>query len=132
MRADLKRALLAASRDPALLEAAVALQGNRLGIAERLLRARLNDRPTDVPAIRMLAEVAGRLGRYADAERLLARALELAPGFTAARANYVTVLHRQSKFTAALAEVDRLPRRRAGRSGASCAEGGGAGPHRRL
>ena len=107
-RTDLDKALLAASRDPTLIEAAAALQANRLAVAERLLRARLHDRPSDFAAIRMLAEVAGRLGRYADAERLLARALELAPVFTAARANYVTVLHRQSKFTAALAEVDRL------------------------
>jgi len=107
-RIDLDAALRAASRDPTLIEAAGALQQNRLAVAERLLRARLHDRPTDIAAIRMLAEVAGRLGRYADAEKLLARALELAPQFTAARANYVTVLHRQSKFTAALAEVDRL------------------------
>ena len=105
---DLEAELRAASRDPTLIEAAGALQANRLAVAERLLRARLHDRPTNVAAIRMLAEVAGRLGRYADAEKLLARALELAPRFMAARANYVTVLHRQSKFTAALAEVDRL------------------------
>ena len=98
----------AALRDPVLIEAERALQGGILDVAERLLRARLRERPTDVPAIRMMAELAGRLGRYRDAEALLRRALELAPDFDAARANYVTMLHRQSKFDAALTEADRL------------------------
>ena len=35
----------------------------------------------------VLAELAGRIGRYKDAENLLRRAVELSPGFTAARAN---------------------------------------------
>ncbi len=95
-------------REPELVQAATVLRSNQLAVAERLLRKYLHARPTDVPAIRMLAEVAGRLGRYADAEVLLARALELAPGFDAARANYVTVLQRRSKFAAARAEADRL------------------------
>jgi tetratricopeptide (TPR) repeat protein len=56
----------------------------------------------------MLAEVAARIGRYQDAETLLARCLELAPGFLPARHNYATVLHRQNKPEAALAQVDRL------------------------
>src|SRR5207302_3843876 len=50
---------------------------------ETLLREHLCEHPTDVAAIRMFAEVAARLGRYQDAENLLARCLELAPGFTA-------------------------------------------------
>ena len=56
----------------------------------------------------MLAEVAARLGRYADAEGLLARCLELAPGFVEARAHYATVLNRQNRPTEALAQVDQL------------------------
>ena len=100
--------LAAALRDPELLAAERALQAGTLDVAERLLRPRLKARPTDVVAIRMMAELAGRLGRYRDAEALLRRALDLAPDFAAARANYVTVLHRQSKFEAALVEVERL------------------------
>ena len=107
-RVKTARRLDAAQRDPELVAAAAALAGGKLDIAERMLKARLRANPTDIAAIRMLAEVAGRLGRYRDAERLLARALELAPDFQAARANYVTVLHRQSKFADALAEVERL------------------------
>ena len=91
-----------------MIEAALALQQDRLDIAEQHLRARLRAAPLDVAAIRMMAELAARLGRYPDAEKLLARALDLAPAFHAARANYVTVLHRQSKFVAALAQAERL------------------------
>jgi cytochrome c-type biogenesis protein CcmH/NrfG len=61
-----------------------------------------------VAAIRMLAEVGARLGRFEDAERLLARCLELAPSFVAARHNYALVLHRQSKAAEALEQIDQL------------------------
>lgn len=96
------------TRDPRLMNAALALVEERIPEAEGALREHLKRNPTDVAAIRMLAEVAARLGRYADAETLLARCLELAPGFTGARHNYATVLHRQGKSEAALAEVGRL------------------------
>jgi predicted Zn-dependent protease len=56
----------------------------------------------------MLAEVAARIGRYHDAEVVLARCLELAPGFLSARHNYAVALHRQGKHVAALAEIERL------------------------
>jgi tetratricopeptide (TPR) repeat protein len=102
------RHLKASTNDPRLLEPAAALCDNRIAVAEALLREHLKQFPTDVAAIRMLAEVAGRLGRYADAELLLARCLELAPSFAGARQNYAVVLHRQAKEGAALAEVDRL------------------------
>src|SRR4051794_34749414 len=82
---------------PQLMEAALALHDNRIPEAERMLKAYLNADPFDVRAIRMLAELAGRIGRYRDAENLLRRAIELAPGFTAARANLATVLHRLNR-----------------------------------
>ena len=95
-------------RDRDLLTAADGLARNDLPVAEPLLRARLKEQPTDIAAIRMLAELAGRIGRYRDAENLLRRAVELAPGFHAARANLATVLHRQNRPSEALAELDRL------------------------
>ena len=98
----------ASTKDPRLLEAAVALCENRIAVAETLLRAHLKQHPTDVAAIRMLAEVAARLGRFADSEILLARCIELAPSFHAARQNYATVLHRQNKAVEALAQIDQL------------------------
>jgi tetratricopeptide (TPR) repeat protein len=96
------------TRDPRLMEAAVALCENRIPIAEALLRAHLKQHPTDVPAMRMLAEVAARLHRYADAEVLLERALELAPSFVPARHNYAVILHRQRKPGAAWVQVQKL------------------------
>ena len=45
------------TRNPRLLEAAAALCENRIAEAEAMLREYLKQMPTDVPAIRMLAEV---------------------------------------------------------------------------
>lgn len=101
-------AIRASIHDPELQEAAQALAANALHIAEPILKQRLKAVPTDVAAIRMLAELAGRIGRYVDAENLLRRALDLAPGFTAARSNLAMVLHRQNQTEAALAELDTV------------------------
>ena len=101
-------AIEASIGDARLIEAGVALAEGDLRVAEQVLRPLLRDDPFDVAAIRMMAELAGRLGRYRDAEALLRRALELAPAFKPARANLATVLHRQNKPTEALAELDRL------------------------
>ncbi|MGB8328388.1 MAG: sulfotransferase, partial [Steroidobacteraceae bacterium] len=102
------RHLRHATRDPRLMQAAAALAENRIPEAEALLREHLKALPTDTAAIRMLAEVAARLGRYGDAQKLLERCLELAPEFSAARHNYALVLHRLNQPEAALREVDRL------------------------
>ena len=115
-RAELD-AIAASVGDPALMRAAEALLDNDLPAAERLLRPRLAEKPTDVAAIRMMAELAGRLGRYPDAERLLRRALELAPGFAPARANLATVLYKQNRPAEAIAELDRLPKDDEGAAG---------------
>jgi len=98
----------ASTRDARLLAPAVALCENKIPAAEQLLRNHLKRFPTDVVAIRMLAEVAARLGRYKDSELLLSRCLELAPGFNAARHNYALVLQRQDRYAEALREVERL------------------------
>jgi tetratricopeptide (TPR) repeat protein len=102
------RHIQASVRDPKLLEAAAALCDGRLAVAEGLLRPHVKAHPTDVAAIRMLAEVGARLGRYEDSANLLARALELAPGFDAARHNHAIVLQRQLKAVEALAELSIL------------------------
>jgi predicted Zn-dependent protease len=102
------RYVAAAAHDPRLKEAAAALMQNNLPLADRRLRAHLDAFPTDVAALRMLAEVAGRLRKYAEAEELLERCLALAPNFDAARQNYAAVLNREAKPAAALPEVERL------------------------
>ena len=72
----------------------MALNENRLDVAERMLKPHLKEDPFDAAAIRMLAELAARIGRWRDAENLLRRAVELAPGWTAAKANLALVLGR--------------------------------------
>jgi tetratricopeptide (TPR) repeat protein len=105
---DVDSALAGSLRDPRLMQAGLALVEGQLAVAERLLRPHLKEKPTDIAAIRMMAELAGRLGRYADAENLLRRALELAPGFTAARANLATILYRQNRPAEAIEVLDTL------------------------
>ena len=102
------RYLKAATRDPQLVAAAAALIANELPVAEARLRAHLQRHPTDVAALRMLAEVAGRMRHYLDARQLLERCLELSPSFDAARYNYASVLLRAGDAVAALAEAERL------------------------
>ena len=84
----------------------MALNENRLDVAERLLKPHLKEDPFDV-ARDPHAGRAGGADRAADsdAENLLRRAVEIAPGFTAARANLALVLGRHGP---------------AGRSAASC------------
>ena len=94
--------------DPRLIAAARALNKNHLPNAEVVLRELLKDDPFEVRAIRMLAELAGRLGRYRDAERLLRRALELSPDFTAARSNLALVLYRTNRPGEAIEELQRV------------------------
>jgi tetratricopeptide (TPR) repeat protein len=98
----------ASVRDPALLAAADALLDDRIAVAERLLRDHLRAKPTDVAAMRLLAEAGTRLGRYGDAEQLLLRCLELAPGFDGARYNLAIVLYRQQKAARAIPHIERL------------------------
>jgi len=98
----------ASTKDPRLLAPAAALVEGRIAQAEIQLRTHLKQFPTDVAAIRMLAEVAARLGRNADAEVLLERCLELMPSFNAARHQYAIVLQRQNKVAEALREIARL------------------------
>jgi len=86
----------------------MALNENRLDIAERLLKPHLKEDPFDAAAIRMLAELAARIGRWKDAENLLRRAVELAPGWMAAKANLALVLSRMGRPGEALELLDQV------------------------
>ena len=102
------RHIQCSTRDPLMQQGAAAMIDNDIPKAERLLKNHLQQAPTDVPAIRMLAEVAVRCGQNEEAEQLLLRALELAPSFNAARYNYAVLLHRRNDPTQALVEIERL------------------------
>jgi tetratricopeptide (TPR) repeat protein len=84
------------------------MHDNRLDVAERLLKPHLKEDPFDVRAIRMLAELAARIGRLKDSETLLRRALDIAPNFNPARANLAMVLGRLGRPGEALELLDEL------------------------
>ena len=86
----------------------MALNENRLDVAERLLKPHLKEDPFDAAAIRMLAELAARIGRWRDAENLLRRAVEIAPGWTAAKANLALVLGRTGRPAEAMELLDDI------------------------
>ncbi len=111
----------AAAFDRPLVEAAQALIDNDMPIAERLLKDRLRQDPFDFTAVRMLAEVAARIGRVNDSENLLRRALQLAPSFTEAKYNLAKMLHDQGRSPEALVLLDEID-----------ADGTTAEPHRGL
>ena len=102
------RHLQCSAQNADLQQAAAAMITNDLPIAERRLKAYLKQAPTDVAAIRMLAEVAVRVGRNEDALALLEYCLELTPGFSGARYNLAVLLHRTNRSSEALREVEQL------------------------
>ena len=84
------------------------MHANRLDVAERILKPHLKEDPFDVRAIRMLAELAARVGRLKDAETLLRRAMEIAPGFTPAHTNLAMVLGRLGRPAEAIEILDEV------------------------
>ena len=95
-------------RKPRLQKIAAHLQNDRIALAEKELSEHLARRPDDADAISLLAQTVVRLGRRTEAASLLARCLELAPNFDAARFDYAKLLVRLSRFSDALGEVDFL------------------------
>lgn len=99
-------AVRATAMEPEMVAIAEAMMAGDLPRSEALLRQRLSRQPTDAAAIRLMAELAARIGRLGDSEALLRRALEIAPGFTAARANLANVLYKQSRYGEAAEVLD--------------------------
>ena len=96
------------ANDPHLREPAAALRENRVADAENQLRKHVEQHPTDIVSLCLLADVAERNDRMKEAEELLERCLELAPGYKRARHNYAVVLLRRNKAPEALQETGRL------------------------
>lgn len=96
-----------ATRDPRLQRADAALREKRFAEANTLLRQHLQEDPTDVLAMHLLAVVGLRLNQFVDAGNLLARCLELAPNYAAARHDYALVLDNQMRRSDALREIEQ-------------------------
>ena len=93
---------------PELIEAADLFRKGNVAKAERITRDVLKKDPTDVVAIRLLANIGLKVGQTADAKNLLRRCLELAPDFHTARHSYAIALFRSQDLIEALAELDIL------------------------
>jgi tetratricopeptide (TPR) repeat protein len=76
--------------------------------AGKMLAEFLNIYPTDVTANVMLGRIYARLGQFEDAERLFARAVELAPDLTHVRELYAASLHDQLKWEEEIGQIDIL------------------------
>jgi tetratricopeptide (TPR) repeat protein len=104
----INQSLLASSVEPDVIRTAELFKAGKIAQAERLVRRFLMQNPTNVNAIRLLADIGIKIGMLEDAEKLLVRCLELAPEFHVARLNYAHVLNKKEKLAPALAQVDHL------------------------
>ncbi len=102
------RPLPGAATDATLQEGAKALFAGDLARADAILKDRFGLHPTDVTAVRLLADAAVRMGDYDAAEGLLRPLLEFAPDFMPARSAYAIVLLVRNEPQAALAHLERL------------------------
>lgn len=81
---------------------------NKLVKAEGLCRNFLRNHPDDVEAMRLLADIAVKLGVLDDAEFLLESAAVFAPDNLPVQLDYVQVLRKRQKFQAALDQARQL------------------------
>lgn len=108
-RADLS-GIHAASRDPELVQAAMAMNEGQLEDAAATLKARLERLPDDPVGTRLLGEVAWRRADMAEAMTLVRRALDLAPGFDLARDFLIRLLLQTNRLPEALEHAEVLAR----------------------
>lgn len=97
-----------AALHPGLLKAVELTAEGKLGMAEGICRDYLYRYPTDVNAIRLLADIGLKLDIFADAEKLLSRCLELAPDYHLARNNYANALSKAGKFAESMDQLKHL------------------------
>jgi len=105
--ADL-RAVDAATRDPMLVKAALAMHDQDFTQAEILLDERIARLPRDAAALRLRGEVAWRQGQLDQAMDWLRQTLALAPGFAAARELLVRIMQIGPDVAEALGQASVL------------------------
>jgi len=110
--ADAAAALAQAERLRALPKPLVSvthlLSEGKLAKAEGLCREFLKANPTHTEGMRLLADIAVRLGILEDAEILLENAVRFEPDNIQLRLDFIQVLRKRQKFSAALAEAEAL------------------------
>lgn len=99
-----------------LAEAGEHLREGRVKDCRKICREMLAANPDDVNALRLLAKVAGEDGHWRQAEKLLTRALELAPAFNELRLDLSRVFKQLDRLDDAVAmaaaAVEHNPRNR--------------------
>ena len=103
--AAFREQMAASATHPGLRQAVRLAAEGKLGMAEGICRDYLHRWPTDVNAIRLLADIGLQLEVFDDAVQLLRRCLELAPDYHEARGNYANALAKTGRFEEALQEV---------------------------
>lgn len=106
-RAD-QSGILASSRDPELLDAAVAMNEDRLAEGAAVLATRLARLPDDPSANRLFGEIHWRQGDMTKALAHVERAVTLAPGFDLAREFLIRLLLQANRLPEALAHAETL------------------------
>jgi len=76
--------------------------------AEGLCKAFMQKNPQHVEGMRLLADIANRLGILGDAEFLLESAIEFAPDNTKVRIDYIQILRKQQNYKDALGQATLL------------------------
>lgn len=100
----------ASTKELKLLEDVLAAGEDQFAAAENMLHELLKIQPTDIFTMYALAQIAMHQKRYEEAELLLARILELVPGFTDARQKYVESLGQEMKWAESNAQLEILLR----------------------
>lgn len=95
-------------RDARLQQIVTVLQSGLVPLAQTQLADHLARHPKDADALSLMARVAVRMEQRAEAVALLARCLEAAPDFVAARYNRAHLLAQLNGFDEALQELDTL------------------------
>jgi tetratricopeptide (TPR) repeat protein len=94
--------------NPRLRRIVADMREGRVGGAEKELTAFLAKNPRNADALFLKARALYRLDRCEEAIEFLEKCLDIAPDFTAARSEYAKQLGDMNRYSAALAELDRL------------------------
>ncbi len=94
--------------DPMLARALELIEGNKLGLADIVLRNYLSRHPGDAFALYSQSRIATKLGAVSEAIALLEASLNIAPALHEARYDYVTLLSRRQRYEEALKHAEDL------------------------
>ncbi len=94
--------------DPVLERALNLIAGDKLGLADIVIRIYLKRRPQDARALYAQSTIAVQKGAITEALELLEATLKYAPEHQAARLDYVNLLSRRQRYAEALLHIDRL------------------------